>query len=99
VRKRIRVVIDWALPRLTSPGPFELMAKDLRAVFGNGSSNPLSTWLMANALQQTGFYKVGAHPYAYFINTDGLEKMLKLLADFDASKNTSNATGGNNHKI
>lgn len=57
------------------------MASDLRKVFGNASNNDLARWLMANVLQQTGFYKVGAHPYAYFLRPDGLEKILRLLRE------------------
>lgn len=63
------------------------MATDLRRVFGNTSNNALSRWLMANVLQQTGFYKVGEHPFAYFIRPEGLEKVLRLLRDFEGHEN------------
>lgn len=42
---------------------------------------------MANVLQQTGFYKVGEHPFAYFIRPEGLEKVLRLLRDFEGHEN------------
>ena len=60
VRRRINAVIDWVLPYVAQgTGPYEWSAKNLRKVFGNTSNNALSRWLMANVLQQTGFYRVG----------------------------------------
>jgi len=80
VRRRVNAVIDWVLPYLAQDtGPYEWSAKNLRKVFGNTSNNALSRWLMANVLQQTGFYRVGEFPYAYVIRPEGIEKMLALL--------------------
>ena len=72
-------MVDWALPRVPVPGPHEFMARDLRKVFGNASNNALAHWLMSNVLQQTGFYRVGEFPFAYFIRPEGLEKILGML--------------------
>jgi len=74
------------------------MAKDLRKIFGNTSNNALARWLMANVLQQTGFYQVGEFPYAYFIRTEGIEKMLALLAGEEAQE-TQSATRCKVHNI
>ena len=75
------------------------MAKDLRKVFGNTSNNALARWLMANTLQQTGFYSIGAFPFAYFIRPEGLEKMLRGLAESEDPKSAVNATRGKAHNI
>jgi hypothetical protein len=99
VRRRFRGVLEWALPRVPFPGPFEFMAKDLRKVFGNSSNNALARWLLANVLQQTGFYQVGGFPFAYFIRPEGLEKLLALLAEADAAEAAQNATGRRSHNI
>lgn len=80
----------WALPHVahgTPDVPHEFMAKSLRKIFGNASNNDLSRWLMANVLQQTGFYRMGEFPFAYFIRRDGLEKMLTLLENAEAPIN------------
>ncbi|KPF48329.1 hypothetical protein IP87_02905 [beta proteobacterium AAP121] len=87
VRRRINAVIDWVLPYVAQgTGPYEWSAKNLRKVFGNTSNNALSRWLMANVLQQTGFYRVGEFPYAYLIRPEGIEKMLALLQEADQQK-------------
>jgi hypothetical protein len=99
VRRRLRAVLDWALPRVPFPGPFEIMAKDLRKVFGNTSNNALARWLMANVLQQTGFYRVGEFPYSYFIRPEGLEKLLALLAESNVAVQGQNATRRRKHNI
>jgi hypothetical protein len=75
----MQAVVDWALPRMASEGPYEFMAKDLRKVFGNTSNNALANWLVANVLQQTGFYRIGEFPFSYVIRPEGLEKILGLL--------------------
>lgn len=90
VRRRINAVIDWVLPYVArGTGPYEWSAKNLRKVFGNTSNNALSRWLMANVLQQTGFYRVDEFPYSYVIRPEGVEKMLALLQGGDREKRTN----------
>lgn len=81
VRRRVQRVIDWALPHLHDAKPYEFMAIDLRTVFGNTSSNPLAKWLISNVLQQTGFYRVHEFAYSYVFRPEGIEKLLRLMAE------------------
>lgn len=57
------------------------MAIDLRTVFGNTSSNLLARWLIANVLQQTGFYRVHEFAFSYVFRPEGIEKLLRLMAE------------------
>ena len=69
-----------------------MMHKALRNVYGNTSSNDLSRWMMANTLIQTGFYQPGSFPFSYDLNRNGIEKMLRMLAPFEATKTVSKTT-------
>jgi hypothetical protein len=91
----MEAVIDFLVPYLAHTGrasesegvgPYEFSALRLRQVFGNASNNQLSGWLLANVLQQTGFYRVGEFPYSYFILPNGIEKILRLLNGACTSK-------------
>lgn len=86
VRRRIERVVQWALPYVANSaahglGPFEFRAADLRKVFGNVSSNPLSGWLYANLMRQTGHYRVHEYSFSYEFKVEGLEKVLRLMAE------------------
>ena len=75
-------VVNWAVPYVAGAhgdGPHEFMAIDLRKVFGNYSGNPLSRWLYANVMRQTGHYRQYEFAFKYDIKLDGLEKLLLML--------------------
>ncbi len=77
VQRRIASVLAWCALRLDPHSPEAVHHDELRRVFGT-ATNPLTAWLRANLLIQTGTYLPRAKSFSYLLNEPGVEKLRAL---------------------
>lgn len=81
--------MEWAAPILMMTSPREIYASEVRKAFGNVSSNRLAAWLYSRIARQEFNYQKSTeaqrgHPWSYSVNVEGVEAILKRLAETES---------------
>jgi hypothetical protein len=79
VRRRVEAVLDWASSLLVDKRPRPVASSTLTKLFGNQTSNQLSTFLRANLLQPVDSHAVGMRATTYTIRRAGYDKLCAAL--------------------